>query len=253
MKLLWLRFYAELNDFLPKTKRQIRYSYSFWGSPTIKDVIEAEGIPHTEIDLILANGTSVDFDYKVKPKDEFSIYPVFESLDISPLTHLLNRPLRYTKFVVDVHLGKLAKYLRMLGFDTLYRNDYEDREIVRISISENRIILTRDVFLLKIKEVSHGYFVRNTNSRKQIHEILSRFDLYLQIKPLTRCIECNDRVIEINKSEILHKLEPKTKKFYNEFYKCTKCNKIYWKGSHYEKMFNFIESLGSSKKYKDET
>jgi uncharacterized protein with PIN domain len=246
MKSICLRFYAELNDFLPEVKKQVMYSYSFWGAPSIKDIIESEGIPHTEVDLILANGKSVGFDYRVKQNDEFSIYPVFESIDITPVIHLLNRPLRNTKFVADVHLGKLAKYLRMLGFDTLYRNDYEDNEIVSISLSEKRIILTRDIFLLKKKEVSHGYFVRNTDSKEQIEEIVNRFDLYFQIKPLTRCILCNDIVTKINKSEILHKLEPKTRMFYNEFYKCKKCNKIYWKGSHYERMYDFIESLRPS-------
>ncbi len=249
MKSLWLRFYAELNDFLPEDKRQVRYRYFFWGSPTIKDVIESEGIPHTEIDLILVNGKSVDFKCIVKQNDEFSVYPVFETIDISPVIHLLNRPLRHTTFIVDVHLGKLAKYLRMLGFDTLYRNDYEDQEIVSISIAENRIILTRDIFLLKIKEVSHGYFVRNTDPKEQINEILSRFDIYSQIRPLSRCIDCNNVVIRINKSEIIHLLEPKTQKYYNEFYKCIECNKIYWKGSHYARIYKFIESLKANKKY----
>lgn len=243
MKSLRLRFYAELNYFLPKNKRQVMYSYSYWGTPSVKYVIEAEGIPHTEIDLILVNGKSVGFEYKVQQDDEISVYPVFESMDISSVVHIVNRPLRCTKFVVDVHLGKLAKYLRMLGFDTLYRNDYMDQEIVDISVSEKRVILTRDLFLLKIKEVSHGYFVRNTDPEKQIVEVISRFDLYAQIKPLTRCIECNDIVTKISKSEICHKLEPKTKMYYNEFYKCTKCNKIYWKGSHYERMYRFIEKL----------
>lgn len=243
MKSLWLRFYAELNYFLPEAKKQVRYSYSYWGTPSVKDVIEAEGIPHTEIDLILVNGKSVDFEYKVKQDDEISIYPVFESMDISSLIHLVNRPLRRTKFVVDVHLGKLAKYLRMLGFDTLYRNDYMDQEIVDISVSEKRIILTRDLFILKIKEVSHGYFVRNTDPEKQIVEVISRFDLYNLIKPLSRCIECNGMLTKKSKSEISHKLEPKTKMFYDEFYKCTKCNKIYWKGSHYERMYRFIKKL----------
>lgn len=241
-----LRFYAELNDFLPQKKRQVSFSYSFLGKPSVKNVIQALGVPYVEVDLILANGKSVDFDYRLKQGDMISIYPVFESFDITEVSHLSQSPLRISKFILDVHLGKLAKYLRMLGFDTLYKNDYDDREIVSVSCSEKRIILTRDRNLLKIKEITHGYYVRKTDSKEQLTEILKRFNLHSQIKPLTRCIECNNELIKIDKKEILSQLQPKTILYYEDFYTCTNCSKIYWKGSHYKRMKNFIEKLGVS-------
>ncbi|MBN1293701.1 MAG: twitching motility protein PilT, partial [Candidatus Latescibacteria bacterium] len=139
------RFYEELNDFLPTEKRKIDFTYEFDGTPSIKDVVEALGVPHTEIDLILVNGASVDFSYHMCDVDIISVYPVFESLDISPVTHLREKPLREPKFILDVHLGKLAKYMRLLGFDTVYDNLYDDHEIVALAVAQKRTILTRDV------------------------------------------------------------------------------------------------------------
>src|SRR5262249_31383318 len=150
------RFYAELNDFLPPGRRGVTFTYSFEGSPSIKDLIEALGVPHTEVDLILVNGESVDFAYRVREGDRISVYPVFESLDITPLLRVRPRPLRETRFVLDTHLGRLAAYLRLLGFDTLYRNDAGDDELARISSGEGRILLTRDRGLLKRSQVTHG-------------------------------------------------------------------------------------------------
>jgi hypothetical protein len=149
MKVAQFRIYAELNDFLPVERKNKTFLYSFYGTPSVKDTIESIGIPHTEIDLILVNGVSVDFNYLLQNDDIISVYPVFESLDIAPTIKLCARPLRKTKFILDVNLGKLAKMLRMLGFDTLYQNNYSDGAIIHDSISDKRIILTRDQDLLK--------------------------------------------------------------------------------------------------------
>jgi len=184
------RFYEELNNFLSPSKKKTSFSYQFNGTPLIKDAIEAMGVPHTEVDLILVNGISVGFDYHLLHEDYVSIYPVFESLDISPIVHLRKKPLRKSTFILDVHLGKLAKSLRMLGFDLLYRNDYEDSEIIGISVKEKRIILTRDRGILKRKAVTHGYWIRSTRPGEQIQEVLSRFDLFSQIKPFHCCMIC---------------------------------------------------------------
>lgn len=155
------------------------------GKRTIKDIIESLGVPHTEVDLILANQKPVQFDYHPEKDDFISVYPVFEAIDISSINLLRPRPLRETKFVLDVHLGTLARYLRLLGFDTYYRNNLKDEEIIDLSITEQRIILTRDLFILKNGKVTHGYFVRETNPRKQIAEIVRRFDLEDQFKSFT--------------------------------------------------------------------
>lgn len=176
------RFYEELNDFLSFDKKKTPFSYQFDGAPSIRDVIEAIGVPHTEVDLILVNGTSVGFDYLLVHEDRVSVYPVFESLDISPIVRLRKKPLRKSAFILDVHLGRIARSLRMLGFDALYKNDYEYSEIISISVKEKRIILTRDHGILKGKGVTHGYWIRSTRPEEQIQEVLSRFDLFSQIK-----------------------------------------------------------------------
>jgi len=237
------RFYAELNDFLPPNKRQRTFTHVFELSASVKDMIEALGVPHTEIDLILANGQSVDFSYLVHDGDHISVYPVFESLDITPLVRLRPQPLRETRFVLDVHLGRLATYLRMLGFDTLYRNDYTDAELAHISSSESRILLTRDRGLLKRSIVTHGYCLRTTNPREQLVEVVRRFDLFTSIKPFQRCLRCNGLLQPVDKAAIIDRLQPQTRRHYHEFRRCQTCDHIYWKGSHYERMQRFIERI----------
>lgn len=242
-----IRFYEELNDFLPRHKRKITFEHTFKGNMSIKDVIESMGVPHTELDLILVNGKSIDFTFKVKDQDHISVYPVFESFDISDVTKLRPRPLRITKFILDVHLGKLAKYLRMIGFDALYENNYSDPYIITTSISEKRIILTRDLGILKNKQVTHGYFIRSTKPKDQLIEVIERFDLGNNIQPLNRCIKCNGSIIKVFKKEIDHLLHPNTRKYFNKFFQCINCKRIYWEGSHYHNIIELVSNLQNSK------
>ena len=230
------RFYEELNDFLPASKRKRPLRYEFKGHPGIKDPIEAFGVPHTEVDLIIVNGESVGFDYALQDEDRVAVYPVFESFDISPLVKLRERPLRQTAFVVDVNLGKLARRLRMLGFDVLYHNRYRDEEIAAISAAEHRIVLTRDRRLLFLKRITHGYWVRSVNADTQVREVLDRFDLNRQVRPFRRCIDCNGLLRPVAKAEVFDQLEPKTKLYYQEFLRCGTCGKVYWEGSHVDDM-----------------
>lgn len=243
MKVVEFRFYEELNDFLPEKRKKKPFSYSFYGSPSVKDAIESLGIPHTEIDLILVNGVSVDFKYLLRNEDMISVYPVFETLDISPIIKLRAKPLRITKFVLDVNLGKLARKLRMLGFNTLYQNSYTDKAIIHMSIRDKRVILTRDRGLLKNKMITHGYWVRSTYPEQQLEEIVKHFDLTSQIKPFRRCMVCNGLIKAVHKKEIAKQLPEKTRQSFDEFYRCSKCNKIYWKGSHYIKMTKMVNHL----------
>lgn len=239
----YFRFYAELNDFLPLEKRQRTFGHTFELSASVKDMIESLGVPHTEVDLILVNDQSVDFSYLVQAGDRISVYPVFESIDIAPLVRVRPEPLRESRFILDVHLGRLATYLRMLGFDTLYRNDYADAELARISSSEGRILLTRDRGLLKRSEVTHGYCLRTTNPRQQLLEVLRRFDLFDSVKPMRRCLRCNSVLQPVDKAAIGDRLPPKTRQYYDEFHYCQVCDRVYWKGSHYRRMQQFIEDL----------
>ena len=243
------RFYEELNDFLPEDRKKRSFMHKYEGACSVKDAIEAVGVPHVEVDLIIIDGKSVDFNYRLIGGEHVAVYPVFESFDISPIVHLRPKPLRCSRFVIDVNLGALARRLRMLGFDCLYRNDYEDNEIADISVAEKRIILTRDRGLLKIGKITHGYWLRSQIPEKQVEEVLQRLDLYSQVSPFNRCISCNGAMEKVSKSEIIDELEPLTKKYYNEFYRCLQCGKIFWKGSHYESMLRRIDRItGNAKK-----
>ncbi len=240
------RFYAELNDFLPPDQRFTDIHYRFRGSPAVKDAIEALGIPHPEVDLILANGDSVGFGHHLAPGDRIAVYPVFEGIDISPIVRLRERPLRRPTFVADGHLGKLARRLRLLGFDVVYRNEFDDLEIVRCSVREHRIILTRDRGLLKHGAVTHGYCVRSTHPAEQVQEVLRRFDLLGLVRPFSRCIACNGRVREVEKKEVLSELQPLTRRYYERFYRCDACGRIYWEGSHFERMRDLVRRMCAS-------
>src|SRR5690554_6793227 len=185
------RFYAILNDFLPLHRRGRPFVYTLEGRASVKDTIEALGVPHTEVDLILINGEPVGFNAIVEDGDRVSVYPPFTALDISPLPRMRPASPDEPRFVLDQHLGRLAAYLRMLGFDTLYRNDYTDPELAAISAGEGRTLLTRDRGLLKRRVVTHGYCVRSTDPREQVAEVVRRFDLVHRIKPFRRCAHCN--------------------------------------------------------------
>lgn len=244
---VWFRFYEELNDFLPPGKRGIPFQITLNGNPSVKDSIEALGIPHVDVDMIIVNGEPVDFSCRLKEGDHISVYPVFESFDISHVSPLRAKPLRKTKFILDVHLGKLSKYLRLCGMDTLYRNYLTDNEIIGISLSERRIILTRDRGILKNKKVTHGYWIRSPKPEEQLKEVINRFDLGQSLQPFTRCLECNGMVKEVTLEEIFDRLQPDTKKYFKDFRKCTECGRIYWEGSHYDRMKKFIGSFSDQK------
>ncbi len=237
------RFYAELNDLLPERQRYREQRIEFKGQQTVKHLIESAGIPHTEVDLILANGNPVDFSYVPNEGELISVYPMFESFDISTLTQLRPKALREPKFILDGHLGRLAAYLRMLGFDALYRNEIDDEQLARISKEEKRILLTRDRGLLKRNEVTHGFLLKTLDPRQQLLSVVLRFDLVRLFKPFTRCIACNGQLEPVDKKEIIDQLEPKTKKYFYKFKKCADCGKIYWAGSHHKRMRELIEWL----------
>jgi len=237
------RFYEELNDFLPLERHKRTFSYEFTGTPAVKDAIEAIGVPHTEVDLIVVNGESVGFDCLLQGGERVAVYPIFERLDISPVIRLRPRPLRNTRFVLDVHLGKLARYLRLLGFDALYENDYDDPTIIAISRAERRIILTRDRGILKNGAVTHGYWLRETGPREQLREVVGVFDLKGGIRPFTRCLKCNGALQPVDKSEILEQVPPRVREAYEEFVRCEGCEKVYWAGTHFERMKEIIGEL----------
>lgn len=237
------RFYEELNDFIVPEKRKKRFNYDFNGHPSVKDAIEAIGVPHTEVDLIMVNGSSVGFDYQLQDNDDIAVYPVFESLDILPLVKLRQKPLRRSRFILDVHLGKLAGLLRLLGFDALYQNDYDDHEIVDIATREKRIVLTRDQGLLKHKSLTHGYWLRSQQTLEQLEEVCLRYDLFSQIQPFHRCIKCNGLLVPVEKEKIEHQLPPQVAQTYSRYRRCQSCRQIYWQGSHYDELQKIVKRI----------
>lgn len=242
-KEMTFRFYAELNDFLPLRRKQIAFVQAFKTPVTVRETIESIGIPLSEVDMILVNETSAGFEHKLKEYDYISVFPVFESMDISSTTKVRKTALRTTLFVVDAHLGKLAKYLRMLGFDTMYRPDIQDDEIISLAKKEKRIILTRDKPLLRSKEVSHGYFVRSIEKHEQLREVVNKFDLKSQFKSFTRCMTCNTSLVKADREEMNNKIDEDILSRFKAFYCCPLCDKVYWEGSHFKRMEAYIKEL----------
>ena len=237
------RFYEELNDFLPKRRRKTDFQVDFKERRSVKDMIEALGVPHTEIDLILVNGKSVDFAYVLQNGDRVSVYPVFESLNIENVTRLRKVPLRKTKFIADIHLGDIVKYMRALGFDVCFDPSLSTRNIIEISKGENRIILTKSKKLVKFKEVTHAIFIRPGTVTEQIKRILDYLDIKDSIKPFSRCLRCNSVLKSVSKESIADRIPSKTKEFCDEYTCCQFCDKIYWKGTHFIKMNKTIDHI----------
>ena len=239
------RFYEELSDFLPPDRRKRDFYYSIGSRETVKHAIEACGVPHTEVELILAKGASVGFDYLVQENYSISVYPQFEAFDITPLLMVRERPLRHPRFIADARLGGLARYLRMLGFDTLYDATNGDAQIASISARDRRIVLTRDRDLLMHRIITHGHFVRAMRLRDQLIEVVDAIDLVGRFAPFTRCMECNTELAPVSKERVQHRLPADTLDYFKHFSHCGSCERVYWKGSHYRRMLKFMaETFG---------
>jgi uncharacterized protein with PIN domain len=238
-----VRVYAELNDFLPADMRGGTLRRPFRPHQTVKDVIEAAGVPHTEVDLVLVNGEPVDFSHRPAAGDRLAVYPVFESLDIGPVTRLRAQPLRDVRFVVDVHLGSLARLLRLLGFDTRWANDLDDAALADIGRAEHRVILTRDRGLLKRRAVTHGVFIRAEDPVEQAVEVIRRLDLAGRLAPFSRCLRCGGELAAVAKAEVVDRLEPLTRRYYHEFQRCRDCGQVYWRGAHHGRLSRLVDRV----------
>lgn len=243
MKQADFQFFAELNDYLPKAQQEKRFGYLFQDHPTVKHAVESQGIPHTEVYSIQANEMWVDFSYQIQDGDFIRVYPLSLAENFDRKATVFKRPENPVRFVLDAHLGRLAAYLRMLGFDTWYRNDYEDRELAQLAGENGRVLLTRDRRLLMRNEVVYGMCIRSLNPEEQVLETIQRYNLSGEISPFNRCLRCNHPLVPISKEAVLHRLEPLTRRYFNEFHYCPACSQIYWKGSHFERMQRFIHRI----------
>jgi len=236
------RFYGRLNDFLREDRRNLTFLYKFKGKPSIKHTIEAIGVPHPEVGCIQINNRKEDFSYLLNSNDSVQVHPSFDNPSAKKFfgdTAIISTPC----FLLDNHLGKLAIYLRMMGFDVLYRNDYKDDELAEIAGKSERILLTRDRGLLKRSIIKFGYIVRSSLPRDQVMEVSKRYDLYVNAKPFHRCLQCNSIIKPVEKQLILNRLQPLTKQYYDEFKICNDCDQIYWKGSHYKRMSSMLDEI----------
>lgn len=238
-------FFGNLNDFLSEEKKNKNFIHVFKGRASIKNLIESIGVPHTEVAFITVNKKRVNFNYLVKDNDIIAIYPFNYGIYffINKIVSFFKS--KNLKFILDVHLGKLAKYLRLCGFDVLYNFKWNDNEIIEKSIKENRIILTHDKGLLMNKKVIKGYFVRSLDPEEQLVEIIQRFLLLRKIKLFSRCLDCNNKLKRISRKEVIGKVERFIYEKYRKFFYCEVCNKIYWKGPHYKNMKCFIKKIKS--------
>ena len=243
MPTVTLRFYEELNDFLPSPWRKRDIERQIQPGESLKHLIEAMGVPHTEVEVVLVNGDSVGLDQQLQGGERISVYPLFESLDVTPLLRLRERPLRTPKFVTDAHLGKLTRYLRLVGIDILFFNDIGDQRLVEISVSERRILLTRDRALLMRRTITHGRYVHAIEPWLQLAEVVERLDLAGQIRPFSRCMVCNGSIVAAQKDLIEEELPDQVIRQHDQFWRCRDCQKIYWQGSHYSNLLKSIAGL----------
>jgi len=230
------RFYEELNDFLSAERRRQEFSVPCAEAATTKHMIEALGVPHTEVELILVNDESVGFDHRLREGDRVAVYPKFEALDVTPLLRVREQPLRTPRFVADAHLGALARLLRIAGFDTLYDNRYQDREIADIAGRDDRIVLTRDRELLKLRSITHGCYVHAVKPTQQFMEIIDRLDLARSARPFSLCLVCNAPLRSIEKAAVLERLPASVRDQQERFTRCDVCHRVFWEGSHWRRM-----------------
>jgi uncharacterized protein len=238
-----VRVYEELNDFLPIHHQKKDILIEIEPMTPVHALIEMLHIPLSQVDLILDNGRSVGGDHCLDPGDRLSIYPVFETFDISTVTRLRQTPLRRLTFVCDVHLGKLSKLLRMLGIDAHYNKDIPPQELIQLSLLQNRIILTKNRGLLKNRFITRRYWVRSEDSNQQLAEVLSYFDLMGKFAPMSRCLKCNHLVKSVSKDCIRRRVPDAVWNLHETFTICEECGRIYWMGSHYASMLERISRI----------
>jgi uncharacterized protein with PIN domain/sulfur carrier protein ThiS len=239
------RFYARLNDFLPAERRGQAFSCSCPHSVTTKHMIEALGVPHTEVALVLVNGQPAGLHRSIENGDRIAVYPKFERLDISTLAPVQPLPNGRPRFVADAHLGGLARLLRMAGFDTLYDNGYEDAAMVELANREGRMLLTRDRALLMRRVVTHGCYVHTLKPAIQLKELYERLDLAAHARPFSLCMSCNAPLRAVDKQTVLERLPPRVQARHERFLTCDCCARIYWEGSHWQDMRALLDSLSN--------
>lgn len=244
MTTMTLVFHGDLSNLLYKRlcgQRTVQYTLDRRAS--IKDIIESLGVPHTEVYRLLRQSNDIEFAYIANDGDQIEVLPFTAPTDLFSATVLRPQPLSSIAFAVDVNVGKLASLLRLLGFDTVFPRNLSDSLLADLAAREGRILLTKDCGLLRRKNVVHGRLVRAIFPEDQAAEIVNLYDLTGQCKPFSRCMACNGLLEPVAKEKVLARLEPLTKKYYNEFTQCSHCARIYWPGSHRIRMQTLLNKF----------
>jgi hypothetical protein len=253
--------HGDLVDFLPARGRASLMSGApgpalaevrrgFDGRPAVKDLLETVGVPHPEIGAITVNGAPAGFDHHVADGDRVEAWPAAEAaiLGLTPAAAPAPEDTAEPRFVADGHLGRLAAYLRMLGFDTWYRTDAADEQLAAVAAAERRILLTRDRGLLRRSIVRRGAYLRSDRPTEQLVEVARRFGLVDRWEPFGRCLRCNARLVRASREEVLDRLQPLTRIYYDDFRRCPGCEAVYWRGSHHARMTRLVERVRASVK-----
>jgi uncharacterized protein len=238
-----LCFHGDLSVFLGSKASDAVIERRLAEKTSVKDVIESCGVPHPEVDLILVDEQTVGFDHTLANDTKVEVFAVENRR--TDRTEKRLQTVWITRFVADGHLGSLTRNLRLLGFDVAYRQNADDRQLLEVMARENRALLTRDRRLLMHAIVQHGYWPRSQNADEQTIEVVRRFDLSELIAPFTRCLRCNAPLEAAAKADIIGKLEPLTKTYYDQFRRCPECKQIYWSGSHFPKLQKRVEEIRS--------
>jgi len=226
------QFPPDLERFLRAEHRGRQFAYACARAASLKNAIEALGVPHTEVGAVLVNGEPATLQRTVREGDVVEVFP-------QPRAEA-----GVAVFVADAHLGALARFLRMLGFDTAHEPAISDGEIRRLAHEEHRIVLTRDRDLLKCRDVLRGHYVRALKPEAQLQEVAERYRLAERAQPFTRCLHCNLPLAPIEKATIAHRLPPQVAALHQSFTHCAGCDRVYWPGSHYARMRAALEEIG---------
>ena len=241
------RFYGELNDFLARDRRGREIAAPCARADTTKHMVEALGVPHTEVELVLLNGAPAGLDDLLADGDRVAVYPRFTGIDVAGVARVVTQPAGRLRFAADAHLGGLARLLRMAGFDTIYRNDIDDDAIEALALDDGRIALTRDRELLKRRGVDFGCHVRALRPDGQLREVALRYGLAERARPFTLCLHCNALLRAVAKDDVRERLPPAVRATQDDFRTCDACGRVYWRGTHWQRMRALLAAaLGAS-------
>lgn len=235
------RYYADLNDFLRPERRGVATTHPLPAATTVKDATESQGIPHVEVGAVLVDGEPTTLQRRLHGGERVAVYPRFCSLepDVATVPPLPDP----RRFVLDGHLGALARRLRLLGFDTWYRAHADDDELAAVSAVDQRILLTRDIGLLKRSVVVHGAWVRATDPDRQVLEVVDRCCLGSRLAPFTRCLRCNGRLGPADADQVAARVPPTVRREHRDFQACDTCGQVYWRGSHADALEQVVEAV----------